>query len=379
MAKIDYYELLGVERGVDAGTLKSAYRKLAMQYHPDRNPGDREAETKFKEVSEAYEVLSDDEKRRLYDQFGHAAFDGAAGGPGGGGFGFSNSTFADVFEDLFGEFMGGNGRGGRGGGGRGADLRYDLQIDLEDAFHGRETEIDVPSSQACQSCDGTGAEAGSKPQTCTTCQGYGKVRTQQGFFTIERTCPRCHGAGQMIENPCRACNGGGRVQQQKTLQVNIPPGVEDGTRIRLSGEGEAGLRGGPPGDLYIFISIAQHQLFRREGTNVYCRVPISMVTAALGGDIEVPTVGGGRVAIQVPAGTQTGKQFRLRGKGMPALQRAGVGDMYIQTMVETPSNLNKRQKELLREFESAGGGRETSPESAGFFGKVKEFWDDLTD
>ena len=378
MAKTDYYELLGVQRGADAAALKSAYRKLAKKYHPDINPGDATAEAKFRECTEAYEVLSDPEKRRLYDQFGHAAFEGAAGGPGGSGFGFSSSTFADVFEDLFGEFMGGGGRG-RGGGGRGADLRYNLQIDLEDAFNGRQDEITVPTSQSCEACAGSGAEAGSKPQQCPTCQGYGKVRAQQGFFTIERTCPRCQGAGQIIQNPCKVCSGAGRVQQQKTLAVNIPPGVEDGTRIRLTGEGEAGVRGGPPGDLYIFISVAQHPLFRREGTNVYCRVPISMVTAALGGDIEVPTIAGNRVSIQVPAGTQTGKQFRLRGKGMPALQRAGVGDMYIQTVVETPMNLTKRQKELLREFAAAGGEDQTSPESAGFFAKVKELWDDLTD
>jgi molecular chaperone DnaJ len=377
VTKTDYYELLGVERGADAAALKSAYRKLAKKYHPDINPGDAAAEAKFREVTEAYEVLSDSDKRRLYDQFGHAAFDGAGAAPGGSGFGFSSTTFADVFEDLFGEFMGGGGRGR--GGGRGADLRYNLQIDLEDAFHGRQDEITVPTSQGCDACGGSGAEAGSKPQPCPTCQGYGKVRAQQGFFTIERTCPRCQGAGQIIQNPCRACAGAGRVQKQKTLSINIPPGVEEGTRIRLSGEGEAGVRGGPPGDLYIFISVAPHPLFRREGTNVYCRVPISMVTAALGGDIEVPTVGGGRVSIQVPAGTQTGKQFRLRGKGMPALQRPGIGDMYIQTVVETPMNLSKRQKELLREFEAEGGSDQTSPESAGFFAKVKEFWDDLTD
>lgn len=374
MSRQDFYELLNVGRDAGDGDIKKAYRKLAMQYHPDRNPGDTEAESRFKEVTEAYEVLSDQEKRRAYDQFGHAAFEGGAGG---GGFDFSGS-FADVFDDLFGEFMGG-GRRRSSGATRGADLRYNLEISLEDAFNGRKAQIRVPTSTTCESCEGSGAEGGTKPVTCPTCHGHGKVRAQQGFFTIERTCPGCHGAGQIIQDPCKACSGAGRVQTEKTLSVNVPAGVEDGTRIRISGEGEAGLRGGTTGDLYIFLSITPHRLFRREGPHVFCRVPISMVTAALGGSIDVPTVGGGRVSLNVPAGTQTGKQFRLKGKGMAQLRSQNHGDMYIETMVETPVNLNKRQKELLQSFAEEGSQERTSPETAGFFAKVKELWDDLTE
>jgi molecular chaperone DnaJ len=366
---------LGVSREASGDELKRAYRKLAMRYHPDRNPDDAGAEQKFKEISEAYEVLSDADKRRAYDRFGHAAFEGG-GGPA-GGFDFS-TTFADVFDDLFGEFMGGDRRRSSGAS-RGADMRYNLEVSLDEAFHGKSAQLRVPTSVSCESCQGSGAEGGSKPSLCGTCQGHGKVRAQQGFFTIERTCPTCHGAGQVIQNPCHACHGAGRVEREKTLAVNIPPGVEEGTRIRLAGEGEAGLRGGPPGDLYIFLSVTAHKIFRREGANLYCRVPISMVTAALGGSIDVPTLDARRVSVNIPSGSQSGRQFRLRGKGMPHLNGHGHGDMYIQTMVETPVNLTKRQKELLRDFQNAGREEETNPESAGFFSKVKEFWDDLTE
>ena len=376
MAQQDFYELLGVERDASSADLKKAYRKLAMQYHPDRNPGDADAEARFKEISQAYDVLADDEKRRAYDQYGHAAFDGSGGA---GGFDFNfGSSFADVFDDLFGEFVGGGGRQRRGGVTRGADMRYNLEIDLEQAYHGTKAEIEVPTTEQCGSCSGTGAEAGSQPVTCPTCHGHGKVRAQSGFFTIERTCPSCQGAGRVIEKPCKDCAGAGRVQHEKTLSVNVPPGVENGTRIRLAGEGEAGLRGGPPGDLYIFLSVAPHPVFRRDGAHIYCRVPIPMVTAALGGSIDVPTLEGGKVAVTVPEGTQTGRQFRLRGKGMPHMRGQGAGDMYIQTVVETPVNLTKAQKNLLREFES-GGDAKTNPESEGFFQRVKELWGDITD
>jgi len=370
----DLYETLGVNRDASGEELKRAYRKLAMRYHPDRNPGDAEAERKFKELGEAYGILSDAEKRRTYDRFGHAAFDGA--GPA-GGFDFG-STFADVFDDLFGEFMGG-GRRRAGSATRGADMRYNLEITLDDAYHGASEQIRVPTTVTCEECQGSGAEAGSEPGLCPTCQGHGRVRAQQGFFTIERTCPGCHGVGQVIRNPCANCAGSGRTQREKTLQVNIPPGVEDGTRIRLAGEGEAGLRGGPPGDLYIFLSVTPHELFRREGDNLFCRVPISMVSAALGGSFEVPTLDGKRVSLNVPAGSQTGRRFRLRGKGMPGLHGRGTGDLYIETTVETPVNLTKRQKDLLKQFAAAGKDEETNPESAGFFAKVRELWDDLTE
>jgi len=372
MAKRDYYEVLGVERGADPSVLKKAYRQMAMKYHPDRNPGDKEAEASFKEVNEAYEVLKDDQKRAAYDRFGHDAFEQ---GMGAGGFG----GFADIFDEMFGEFMGGGGgrRGQRAS--RGADLRYNLDIALEDAFQGRSIEIKVPSTITCEACSGTGAEGGSQPVMCPTCHGAGKIRAQQGFFTIERTCHTCQGRGRIIEKPCRGCSGTGRTQREKTLSVSIPPGVEDGTRIRLSGEGEAGVRGAPPGDLYIFLTIQPHRLFQREGSDIFCRVPIPMTTAALGGALEVPTVGGGRAKVTIPSGTQTGQQFRLRAKGMPVLRSKTMGDMYVEAAVETPVNLSKRQKELLKEFEGAGSGKSHSPQAEGFFSKVKEFWDDLTE
>ena len=378
MAEQDFYELLGVDRQVSEGDLKKAYRKLAMKYHPDRNQGDAEAEAKFKEISQAYDILSDEEKRDAYDRFGHAAFQGGAGGGGfEGGFG---SSFADVFDDLFGEFMGGGGgRQQRGGNNRGADLRYNMDITLEEAFNGKAAKITIPTTSVCDGCEGTGAEAGSQPSTCATCQGHGKVRAQSGFFTIERTCPNCGGVGRVIAHPCKSCSGAGRVEKDKTLSVNIPKGVEDGTRIRLSGGGEAGLRGGPPGDLYIFLSLLAHEVFQRDGANIYCRVPIAMTTAALGGDIDVPTLDGGRVAVSLPDGTQTGRQFRLRGKGMPHMRGRGQGDMYVQAMVETPVNLSKEQRDLLAQFQASLGDGGTSPESEGFFKKAKELWDDITE
>src|SRR5579885_1420152 len=344
-----YYETLEVDRNADETKLKSAFRKLAMKWHPDRNPGDAQSEIKFKEINEAYEVLKDGEKRAAYDRFGHAAFEqggGMGGGHPGFGAGFA-SSFSDIFEDLFG--MGG--QRSRGGRERGADLRYNMEITLEEAFQGKTAQIEIPVSVTCEACSGTGAKAGTKPKTCSTCGGAGRIRQAQGFFTLERTCPGCHGRGQMIEDACPSCSGSGRVTRERTLSVNIPQGVEDGTRIRLAGEGEAGLRGGPPGDLYIFLSLAPHEFFQRDGADLHCRVPISMVTAALGGEVEVPSIDGGKARVKIPAGTQTGRRFRLEGKGMPVLRTKQTGDMYVQVTVETPQNLTKRQRELLAEFE----------------------------
>jgi molecular chaperone DnaJ len=372
MAKQDFYETLGVGKTADADELKRAYRKLAMQYHPDRNPGDKSAEQKFKEINEAYDILKDDQKRAAYDRFGHAAFEQGNRGP--GDFGFSGG-FADLFEEMFGAM--GGGRRAQAGPARGSDLRYNIEVSLEDAFRGRQTAIRVATFVHCDTCKGNGAEPGSRPVSCRTCQGRGRIRMQQGFFTVEQTCPACHGAGQTIDKPCKACGGQGRVRREKTLSVNIPPGVEDGTRIRLAGEGEVGLRGAAPGDLYIFVGLAQHPIFQRDGANIFCRVPIPFTTAALGGTIEVPTVEGSRTRVAVPAGTQSGHQFRLRGKGMTVLRSPARGDMYIQAIIETPVNLNKRQQELLREFEKAGDNGKTHPESEGFFAKVKEFFEDL--
>ena len=374
MAKRDYYELLGLDRTSSDGDIKKAYRRLAMECHPDRNPGDNDAEKRFKELSEAYGVLKDGEKRAAYNQFGHAAFDGASGGPG-GGFGFTSSSFADVFDDLFGDFVG---RRGGSSAHSGAALRYNLEISLEDSYRGKSTTIRTTSAATCDDCSGSGAAKGSSPVTCNACQGVGKVRAQQGFFTIERTCPTCQGIGRIIKNMCGACGGGGRIAKEKQLQVNIPRGVDDEMRIRLSGEGEAGVRGAPPGDLYIFIKISPHSLFQREGAELYCRVPLAMTQAVLGGMIEVPTLDGGRARVTIPAGTQSGQQFRLRGKGMPAVRGKGFGDMIVQTKVETPVNLTDKQEELLREFEK-NGGKNNSPETDGFFTKVKELWDDLRD
>jgi molecular chaperone DnaJ len=370
MAKRCYYEVLEVDRKANDGELKAAFRKLAMKWHPDRNPGDKDCEHRFKEINEAYEVLKDADKRAAYDRFGHAAFE--HGGPGqAGGFGADfASTFADIFDDLFG--MAGGRRGRREGRERGADLRYNMEIGIEEAFVGKTAQVRIPTSVACEVCSGTGAKAGTKPKACPQCAGAGRIRHTQGFFTLERTCPACQGRGQVIESPCPTCSGAGRVTRERTLSVNIPAGVEDGTRIRIAGEGEAGVRGGPPGDLYIFLSIAAHPFFQRDGADLHCRVPISMVTAALGGEFEVPTVDGSKTRVKVPEGTQSGRRFRLQGKGMPVLRSRQVGDMYVQVMVETPQSLTKRQRELLSEFERLSS-KDTHPESAGFFGKVKEF------
>ena len=383
MSKRDFYDVLGVARGATDEEIKKAFRKKAKELHPDRNKDNPDAESQFKEANEAYEILKDSEKKAAYDRFGHAAFDGGMGGgggrPGGGFHGGQDfgSAFSDVFDDLFGDIMGGGGgaRGGRQRASRGSDLRYNLRVTLEEAYNGLQKTINVPGSATCNVCSGTGAEGGSEPTTCPTCSGMGKVRAQQGFFTVERTCPTCSGLGQIIKNPCGACGGTGRVEKERALAVNVPPGVETGTRIRLSGEGEAGLRGGPSGDLYIFVEVTQHKLFERDGTNLFCRVPVSMGTAALGGSIEVPTIDGGRTRVQIPSGSQSGRQMRLRGKGMPALRGGGSGDMFIELAVETPVNLTSRQKELLKEFEALS--EENNPESSSFFSSVKNFWDNM--
>jgi molecular chaperone DnaJ len=380
MAKRDYYEVLGVHKGADDKELKGAYRKLAKQYHPDANSGDKSAEHKFKEISEAYDVLKDPQKKAAYDRFGHAAFEGGMGGRPGPGAGFGpefTSSMSDIFEDLFGEFMGGGrgrGRAGRGSAAaRGSDLRYNMEITLTEAFTGKTAQIRVPTATTCEICKGTGAKLGSSPKSCGTCGGLGAVRASQGFFTVERTCPTCHGSGQVISDPCASCGGQGRVTRERTLSVNIPAGVEDGTRIRLAGEGEAGVRGGSSGDLYIFLSVRPHEFFQRDGADLFCKVPVSMTVAALGGDIEVPTIDGKKARVSVPDGAQTGKQFRLKGKGMPILRSNQLGDMYIQVTVETPVNLSRRQRELLKEFEDEA--RNNSPESEGFFAKARAFWE----
>ncbi|UWQ58311.1 molecular chaperone DnaJ [Leisingera caerulea] len=383
MSKRDYYDVLGVAKGASADEIKKGFRKKAKELHPDRNKDNPEAEAQFKEANEAYDVLKDAEKKAAYDRFGHAAFENGMGGGqrGGQGQGFGggdfSSAFSDVFDDLFGDFMGGQrGGGGRQRATRGADLRYNLRVSLEEAFSGLHKTIKVPTSVACSSCEGTGAEGGVEPTNCPTCSGMGKVRAQQGFFTVERTCPTCSGLGQIIKNPCKSCHGHGRVEKDRSLSVNIPAGVETGTRIRLAGEGEAGLRGGPPGDLYIFVEVGPHSLFERDGNNLYCRVPVSMAKAALGGSIEVPTIDGGRGRVQIPEGSQSGRQMRLRGKGMPALRGGATGDMFIELAVETPVNLTARQRELLREFEEMSEDN-TNPESRSFFSSVKSFWDGM--
>ncbi len=384
MAKDDYYQRLGVARDASPEEIKKAYRTLAMKFHPDRNPGNKDAEQKLKEINEANDVLKDPQKRAAYDRYGHAAFEAGAGaGDGAGyggfsGFGGASGGFADIFDEMFGDFIHGGGRrGGAEAARRGADLRYNMEVSLEEAFQGAKSSIRVWTSVECDDCHGSGAAGGAAPATCPTCHGHGRVRSQSGFFTVERTCPTCQGAGQVIKDPCRSCGGSGRVKREKTLAVNIPAGVEDGTRIRLAGEGEAGLRGGPPGDLYIFLSIQPHRIFQRDGANIFCRVPIPMCTAALGGTIEVPTIDGSRARINVPNGTQSGHQFRLKGKGMTVLRSNARGDMFVQVNVETPVNLTKRQEELLREFQSECSDDKQSPEAAGFFARVKELWEDL--
>ena len=369
-----YYETLSVERTATEIDIKTAFRKQAMQCHPDRNPGDTDAEHRFKEVNEAYEVLKDPDKRAAYDRFGHAAFEHGMGN--GAGFGAEfGTTFSDLFEGIFG--MSGAGRGRGSGRERGADLRYNMEITLQEAFVGKNAQIRIPTSVTCEACSGSGAKAGTKPKACAMCGGQGRVRHAQGFFTLERTCPNCHGRGQSIDSPCGSCSGSGRVTRERTLSVNIPHGVEDGTRIRLAGEGEAGVRGGPPGDLYIFLSMATHPFFQREGADLHCRVPVSMVTAAMGGDIEVPTIDGAKSKVKIPEGTQSGRRFRLQSKGMPILRQRQHGDMYVQVVVETPQKLTKKQRELLVEFDRLSS-TETQPESSGFLGKVKEFLDGLS-
>jgi molecular chaperone DnaJ len=369
MAKRDFYEVLGVAKGADDAALKAAYRKLAKQFHPDVNTHDPQAEHKFKEASEAYEILKDPQKRAAYDQFGHAAFNGGGGMGGFGGFD-PGSAFSDIFDDLFGDLTG-RARGGRGhGAGRGSDLRYNMSITLGEAFKGKQAEIRVASSVMCEKCHGSGAEPGTSPVTCQTCRGHGRVRAAQGFFTIERTCPQCQGRGQTIKDPCTTCAGGGRVQKERTLAVNVPPGVEDGTRIRLTGEGEAGLRAGPPGDLYIFLSVKPHDIFERDGAHLHARVPVSLATAALGGEVEVPTLDGSKAKIKIPEGTQSGRQFRLRGKGMPVLRSTTHGDLFIEVFAETPVNLSRKQKDLLKQFEAESNER-TSPETTSFIDKLK--------
>ena len=377
MSKRDYYEVLGLSRGASGDEIKKGYRAKAKELHPDRNSDNPNAESMFKEVNEAYDVLKDADRKAAYDRYGHAAFEGGMGGGGrpGGGPGDFSSAFSDVFDDLFGDFMGGGRGNSRNRASRGSDLRYNLQVTLEDAYSGLQKSINIPTSVECGSCNGTGAEGGSEPTTCPTCSGMGKVRATQGFFTVERTCPTCSGIGQMIKNPCKKCGGQGRAEKDRALSVNIPAGVETGTRIRLSGEGEAGLRGGPSGDLYIFIEVREHDIFQREGGNLFCRVPVSMTSAALGGDIEVPTIDGGRSRVKIPSGSQSGRQMRLRNKGMPSIKSSQIGDMFIELAIETPVNLTSRQKELLREFETMS--EDNNPESKSFFSTVRSFWDTM--
>lgn len=374
MSKRDYYDVLGVPKGSEKEAIKKAYRTKAKELHPDRNSDNPNAEAQFKEVNEAYEVLKDAEKKAAYDRYGHAAFESGGGGTGFGGSGDFSSAFSDVFDDLFGDFMGG-GRGGRKQQSRGSDLRYNLSISLEDAFAGLQKTINVPSSVACGSCNGTGAAGGSSPTTCPTCSGLGKVRATQGFFTVERGCPTCSGAGQIIKNPCSSCGGQGTQKKDRALSVNVPPGVETGTRIRLAGEGETGPRGGISGDLYIFIEVSKHKIFERDGLNLFCRVPVSMAKASLGGEVEVPTIDGGRSRVRIPAGSQSGRQMRLKGKGMPAIKTVQKGDMFIEMAVETPVNLTARQKELLQEFEELS--EDNNPETNSFFSSVKTFWESM--
>ncbi|MBN8521784.1 MAG: molecular chaperone DnaJ [Alphaproteobacteria bacterium] len=387
MAK-DFYQILGVDKKSSAEEIKKAYRKLAMQYHPDKNKDDKTSEAKFKEINEAYDVLKDDQKRAAYDRFGSAAFDGSGGGgfrPGGfnpsdfQGFG---GSFSDIFEDVFGDMMGGRGSRGSGAGLRGADLQYNMEITLEESFQGAEKTIKIPVQDTCGACSGSGSEGGKKPETCPTCQGSGRMRMTQGFFTVERACTTCGGTGQIIRDPCKTCGGAGRTRKEKTLKISIPKGISSGQRIRLSGEGEAGVRGGGTGDLYVLVALKAHKFFQREGVDLHCRVPIPMVTATLGGDIEVPTIAGSRTKMKIPAGTQTGQQFRLKGKGMPVMRAESAGDMYIEIFVETPVNLNGKQKDLFKKLADdlgEGSSGKHSPESSSFVSKVKELWKDLTD
>ncbi|MDG1155846.1 MAG: molecular chaperone DnaJ [Paracoccaceae bacterium] len=374
MSKRDYYDVLGVPKGSEQEALKKAYRSKAKELHPDRNSDNPNAEAQFKEVNEAYEVLKDADKKAAYDRYGHAAFEGGGGGQGFGGGGDFSSAFSDVFDDLFGDFMGG-GRGGRQQQSRGSDLRYNLSISLAEASAGLQKTINVPSAVSCGSCNGSGAAGGSSPTTCPTCSGLGKVRATQGFFTVERGCPTCSGVGQIIKNPCSSCGGQGTQKKDRALNVNVPPGVETGTRIRLAGEGETGPRGGVSGDLYIFIEVSKHKIFERDALNLFCRVPVSMAKASLGGEVEVPTIDGGRSRVRIPAGSQSGRQMRLKGKGMPAIKTSQKGDMFIEMAVETPVNLTVRQKELLEEFEQLS--EDNNPEANSFFSSVKTFWESM--
>ncbi len=372
MAKRDYYDVLGVTRDTDEKEIKRAYRKLAMKYHPDRNPDDADAEAKFKEATEAYDVLMDPNKRAAYDQFGHAGVDGQAGG----GFGGGGASFSDIFGDVFGDIFGG---GGRGRSNRGADLRYTLELDLEEAVHGTTVKIRVPGHVECDLCDGSGAEKGSRPEACGTCKGMGQVRMQQGFFTVQQACPTCRGSGQIIKNPCKKCQGAGRLQEEKTLSVKVPPGVDTGDRIRLSGEGEMGIDGGPSGDLYVQISVREHSIFTRDGRNLYCEVPISIVDAALGGELEVPTLDG-RVKLKIPEETQTGKLFRLRNKGVAPVRGGPAGDLLCRVIVETPVNLTRKQKDLLEQFQETldgNNGNNHAPRKTSWFEGVKSFFDEM--
>lgn len=378
MSKRDYYEILGLAKGASQDEIKKGYRQKAKELHPDRNSDKPDAEEQFKEANEAYEVLKNGDKKAAYDRYGHAAFEGSAGGAGRpGGQGDFANAFSDVFDDLFGGLRGGGGRGGgRQQATRGSDLRYNMAISLEQAYEGlQKRSISVTTTVSCAPCNGSGAAAGTTPSTCGTCSGMGKVRAQQGFFTVERACPTCSGSGQVIKSPCSSCHGAGRLEKDRSLSVNIPPGVETGTRIRLSGEGEAGIRGGSQGDLYIFIEVNKHAIFERESTNLFCHIPVSMTSAAMGGDIEVPNIDGGRSRVKIPTGSQSGRQMRLRGKGMPAIRGGALGDMFIELQVETPVNLSPRQKELLKEFDELAVNN--SPESQGFFDKVKGFWDGM--
>ncbi len=379
----DYYKTLGVDNSASADEIKKSYRKLAMKLHPDQNKDNPKAEEQFKKINEAYDILKDDQKRAAYDQYGSAAFDGSMGGGGMGGGqyrggGGMGAGFSDIFEDMFGDFRGGGGRSN--GPSRGSDMQYNMELSLEDAYKGKEAKIKIPVNDECDECEGSGAKKGTSAKHCATCDGAGRVRQQQGFFTIERTCPTCHGEGSMIKDPCSKCSGSGRVRKSKTLKVNIPAGIESGRRVRLSGEGEAGIRGGERGDLYVMINVKPHKLFQREGANLYCRVPITVTRAALGGEIEVPTIKGTRATVKIPAGTQTSQQFRLKGKGMSVLNSSAHGDMYINIFVETPVNLNKKQQELLKDLDkSMSEGKSSgnnSPESSGFFKKIREFWGD---
>ena len=374
MAKRDYYEVLGADRGASDGDLKKAYRRLAMKYHPDRNPDDASAEEKFKEASEAYEVLSDAQKRQAYDQHGHAAFE--QGGMGGG---FGGGDFGDIFSDVFGDIFGGGRGGGRSQVQRGSDLRYTLELTLEQAVQGDTIEIEVPVLASCDDCDGSGAQKGSKPKTCDDCGGAGQVRVSQGFFSLQQTCPRCRGAGQIISNPCKSCRGHGRVERRKILSVKVPGGVDNGDRIRLAGEGEAGPNGGPAGDLYVQVAVKEHSLFERDGKHLYCEVPIAFTAAVLGGDIEVPTLDG-RVKLKIPAETQTGKLFRVRGKGVAPVRGGATGDLLCRVEVETPVKLNDKQKSILNDFQESleAGGKRHSPRESSWFQGVKDFFDSLS-